>query len=91
MPLFSGPSLFKNRLSADRPWRHFWNQVDQPAPMERIGKMDADWVPFSRFIYVRAVRMGEILDAPVSFGHSFCRQAGSAEPPGILRSPCDLR
>jgi hypothetical protein len=48
-------------------------------------------VPFSRFIYVRAVRISEILDAPVSFGHSFCRQAGSAEPPSILRSHCDLR
>lgn len=36
-------------------------------------------MPFSRFIYVRAVRISEILDAPVSFGHSFCRQAGSAE------------
>jgi len=91
MPLFSGRHSSKIDFCRPPVAAYFWNQVDQPAPMERIGKMDADWVPFSRFIYVRAVRMGEILDAPVSFGHSFCRQAGSAEPPGILRSPCDLR
>jgi hypothetical protein len=30
--------------------------------------MGADWVPFSRYL-LRAVRMGEILDARVSFGH----------------------
>ena len=51
--------------------------------------MSADWVPFSRFIYVGAVSMGEILDAPVSFGHSFCRRdrqnlLGFCGPPVIF-------
>ena len=55
MPLFSGPSLFKNRLSADRPWRHFWNQVDQPAPMEHIGKDECRLGAFLE-VHLRASR-----------------------------------
>ena len=93
MPLFSGRHSSKIGFLPPARGGIFLNQVDQPAPMERMAKDGCRLAAFLEVISLRAVRMGEILDARVSFGHGQAAvgQAGLAEPPGIPRPPGDLR
>lgn len=77
MPLFGGPRSAKIDFLPTARGAYFWNRVDQPEHMEPIGKDGCRVGAFLEVMYVRAVRMGDILNASFSFGH---RQASVRWP-----------